>query len=234
MNVAKGDCRTPLGSSEASVKGALQRARATLEARLPAGREHAPPPGFPRERQLASGFAAAVETSDIDGLVALGGGSAIGLAKALSLQNLITPVGTEKIGKLEYKVNLNDSPSVIAAFNDLPIKTVNGATIYMRDVAYVHDGSPPQTNVVRVDGVNAVLLSVVKAGETSTLAVIKGVKSLLPQIEQTLPAGLRITAVGDQSQFVMDAVTGVRVTEEQEIEGLDITQHGEEAYNLEA
>jgi len=71
MNVAKGDCRTPLGSSEASVKGALQRARATLEARLPAGREHAPPPGFPRERQLASGFAAAVETSDIDAVLDL-------------------------------------------------------------------------------------------------------------------------------------------------------------------
>lgn len=71
MNVAKGDCRTPLGSSEASVKGALQRARATLEARLPAGREHAPPPGSPRERQLASRFAAAVETSDIDAVLDL-------------------------------------------------------------------------------------------------------------------------------------------------------------------
>ena len=71
MNVAKGDCRTPLGSSEASVKGALQRVRATLEARLPAGREHAPPPGSPRERQLASRFAAAVETSDIDAVLDL-------------------------------------------------------------------------------------------------------------------------------------------------------------------
>ena len=135
--------------------------------------------------------------------------SADDISKALSLQNLITPVGTQKIGKLEYKVNLNDSPTVIAAFNDLPIKTVGGATIYMRDVAYVHDGSPPQTNAVRVDGANAVLLSVVKAGETSTLAVIKGVKSLLPQIEQTLPPGLTVTAVGDQSQFVLDAVNSV-------------------------
>ncbi len=135
--------------------------------------------------------------------------SADDVSQALALQNLITPVGTQKIGNLEYKVNLNDSPNAIAAFNDLPVKTVGGATIYMRDVAYVHDGSPPQTNAVRVDGANAVLLSVVKSGETSTLAVIKGVKSLLPQIEQTLPPGLQVTAVGDQSPFVMDAVTGV-------------------------
>jgi multidrug efflux pump subunit AcrB len=92
----------------------------------------------------------------------------------LSIQNLITPVGTQKIGKFEYTVNLNDSPSTIAAFNNLPIETVNGTVIYMRDVANVHDGSPPQTNVVHVDGKSAVLLSVVKAGATSTLAITSG------------------------------------------------------------
>ena len=91
------------------------------------------------------------------------------VVNALSMQNLITPVGTQKIGTFEYMVNLNDLPSAIAAFNDLPIKTVNGTVIYMRDVANVHDGSPPQTNVVRVDGKNAVLLPIVKAGAASTL-----------------------------------------------------------------
>src|SRR5947209_5352180 len=85
--------------------------------------------------------------------------SANDVVNALSIQNLITPVGTQKIGTFEYTVNLNGSPNAIAAFNDLPIKTVNGTVIYMRDVAYVHDGSPPQTNVVHVDGKSAVLLA---------------------------------------------------------------------------
>jgi multidrug efflux pump subunit AcrB len=135
--------------------------------------------------------------------------SANDIINALSIQNLITPVGTEKIGKLEYTVNLNDSPSNIAAFNDLPIKTVNGTVIYMRDVAYVHDGSPPQTNVVKVDGKNAVLLSIVKSGETSTLNIISGIKALLPSVTKTLPTGLQMTAVGDQSGYVISAVSDV-------------------------
>jgi multidrug efflux pump subunit AcrB len=135
--------------------------------------------------------------------------SANDVVNALSIQNLITPVGTEKIGKFEYTVNLNDSPTVITAFNDLPIKTVNGTVIYMRDVANVHDGSPPQTNVVHVDGKSAVLLAVVKAGATSTLAIISGIKQLLPSVAQTMPASLKLTAVGDQSVFVTSAVSGV-------------------------
>src|SRR3977135_1428725 len=135
--------------------------------------------------------------------------SANDVVNALSLQNLITPVGTEKIGKLEYTVNLNDSPTAITAFNDLPIKAVNGTVIYMRDVANVHDGSPPQTNVVHVDGKNAVLLSVVKAGATSTLSIISGIKNLLPSVAATLPSSLKLTAVGDQSVFVSSAISGV-------------------------
>ena len=135
--------------------------------------------------------------------------SANDVVNALSIQNLITPVGTEKIGKFEYTVNLNDSPTVITAFNDLPIKTVNGTVVYMRDVANVHDGSPPQTNVVHVDGKSAVLLAVVKAGATSTLAIISGIKQLLPSVAQTMPASLKLTAVGDQSVFVTSAVSGV-------------------------
>jgi multidrug efflux pump subunit AcrB len=135
--------------------------------------------------------------------------SANDVVNALNVQNLITPVGTQKVGKLEYTVNLNDSPDAIAAFNDLPIKTVNGTVIYMRDVAYVHDGSPPQTNVVHVDGKSAVLLSAVKAGATSTLSIISGIKQLLPDVAKTLPASLKLTAVGDQSVFVTSAVSGV-------------------------
>jgi multidrug efflux pump subunit AcrB len=135
--------------------------------------------------------------------------SANDVVNALSIQNLITPVGTQKIGKFEYTVNLNASPSDIAAFNDLPIKTVNGTVIYMRDVADVHDGSPPQTNVVHVDGQNAVLLAVIKAGAVSTLSIISGIKQLLPSVTKTLPSGLNLTAVGDQSVFVTSAVSSV-------------------------
>src|SRR5580692_5615769 len=137
------------------------------------------------------------------------GVSANDVINALSLQNLIVPVGTQKIGSYEYTVNLNDSPTAVKAFNDLPIKTVNGTVIYMRDVAYVHDGNPPQTNVVKVDGKNAVLLSVVKAGATSTLSIISGIKQLLPSVANTLPSSLKLTAVGDQSVFVISAVSSV-------------------------
>src|SRR5438132_11662284 len=135
--------------------------------------------------------------------------SANDVINALSIQNLITPAGTQKIGTFEYTVNLNTSPPDIAAFNDLPIKTVNGTVIYMRDVADVHDGSPPQTNVVHVDGKSAVLLAVIKAGAVSTLAVISGIKQLLPSVAKTLPASLNLTAVGDQSVFVTSAVSSV-------------------------
>src|SRR5690242_13739583 len=135
--------------------------------------------------------------------------SANDVVNALSIQNLITPVGTQKIGTFEYTVNLNASPNDIAAFNDLPIKTVNGTVIYMRDVADVHDGSPPQTNVVHVDGKSAVLLAIVKAGAVSTLSIISGIKQLLPSVAKTLPTGLNLAAVGDQSVFVTSAVSSV-------------------------
>ena len=135
--------------------------------------------------------------------------SANDVVNALSIQNLITPVGTQKIGTFEYTINLNTSPIDIAAFNDLPIKSVNGTVIYMRDVADVHDGSPPQTNVVHVDGKNAVLLAVIKAGAVSTLSIISGIKQLLPSVGKTLPAGLNLNAVGDQSVFVTSAVSSV-------------------------
>src|SRR5258707_15524840 len=133
--------------------------------------------------------------------------SANDVVSALSIQNLITPVGTQKIGTFEYTVNLNTSPPDIAAFNDLPIKTVNATVIYMRDVADVHHGNPPQTNVVHVDGKNAVLLSVIKAGAVSTLSIISGIKQLLPSVTKTLPSGLNLSAVGDQTGFLTNALS---------------------------
>ena len=139
------------------------------------------------------------------------GFSAQDVVEAVGRQNLIIPVGTQKIGKFEYIIALNDAPQDIANLNDLPIKSVNGAMIYIRDVAFVHDGSPPQTNVVRVDGRHAVLMTIQKAGSASTLDVINGVKSLLPKMRESLPKGLELTAVGDQSVFVRSAVSSVIV-----------------------
>jgi len=135
--------------------------------------------------------------------------SATDVVAALGTQNLITPVGTEKIGQLEYTVDLNDAPKQIAEFNDLPVKTVDGTVVYMHDVAYVHDSSPPQTNVVKVDGKNAVLITVIKTGSASTLDIIAGIRARLPDIQKTLPPGLHLTAVGDQSVFVKQSVSAV-------------------------
>ena len=135
--------------------------------------------------------------------------SAQDVGAALAQQNLITPVGTQKIGEFEYIVNLNVSPKEIAELNDLPIKKVGGAIVYMRDVAFAHDSSPPQTNIVRVDGEPAVLMTIQKIGAASTLDVIEGVKALLPKIKAGLPPGLQLVAVGDQSPFVKSAVAGV-------------------------
>ncbi|HUZ32663.1 MAG TPA: efflux RND transporter permease subunit [Xanthobacteraceae bacterium] len=131
------------------------------------------------------------------------------VANALAAQNLITPVGTEKIGTFEYVIQLNDSPSIIAELGDLPIKSVNGAMVYIRDVAYVHDGNSPQTNIVHVDGKRSVLMMVLKNGGVSTLAVIDGIKKALPALLRTLPSTLRITQIADQSFFVKGAISGV-------------------------
>jgi CzcA family heavy metal efflux pump len=135
--------------------------------------------------------------------------SAEDVVNALASQNVITPVGTEKIGKFEYIVSLNDAPRKIAELNDLPIRKVNGTLVYIHDVAFVHDGAPPQTNIVRVNGSRAVLMTIQKAGSASTLDVINGVKALLPKLRESLPGSLELHAVGDQSVFVNDAVSGV-------------------------
>ncbi len=131
------------------------------------------------------------------------------VANALAAQNLITPVGNQKIGKFEYTINLNNSPLKIEELGDLPIKAVNGAMVYIRDVAHVRDGNKPQTNIVHVDGSRSVLMMVLKAGSTSTLDIIDGIKKKIVEIKDTLPETLKIGLVGDQSLFVRGAISGV-------------------------
>jgi len=135
--------------------------------------------------------------------------SAADVGAALARQNLITPVGTQKIGSYEWVIDLNDSPKTIEAFNDLPVRVVDGAVVFMRDVAHVHNGSPPQTNVVQLDGKKGVLMSILKIGNASTLDIIAGVKARLPAIQATLPAGVDLKYVADQSGFVKESVVAV-------------------------
>src|SRR5271156_2230040 len=135
--------------------------------------------------------------------------SAADIVNAISEQNLVLPAGDAKIGKFDWNVALNASPVLLEQINDLPVKKVNGTVISLRDVAYVHEGSPPQTNIVRVNGSRAVLMTILKAGAASTPNLIDGIKSLLPRVEQSLPAGLSVHAVGDQSVFVKAAIVGV-------------------------
>jgi len=136
--------------------------------------------------------------------------SALDVVNAISLQNLILPTGTSKIGSREYDVSIpNAAPQTISDLNRIPIKTVGGTTIYVKDVAWVRDGFPPQTNIVRVNGQRSVLLTIQKAGDASTLDVISGIKSLLPLIKTQVPAALEITPLADQSIFVRGAISGV-------------------------
>ena len=131
------------------------------------------------------------------------------VTSAIAQQNLILPAGTQKVGDLEYFVGVNASPETPEQMNDLPINARNGSVAYVRDVAHVRDGYPPQTNIVRHDGKRAVLMSVLKSGTTSTLDVINNIKQRLPQLRTTLPTDLKIEAIGDQSLFVRSAISGV-------------------------
>jgi multidrug efflux pump subunit AcrB len=131
------------------------------------------------------------------------------VSNALSAQNLIIPAGTQKIGSFEYTIQLNNSPSDVPGLGDLPIKVVNGATVYIRDVAQVRDGNPPQTNIVHVGGSRSVLLSVLKNGAVSTLDIIEGIRSKVDEIRASLPDALAISFTGDQSVFVRSAINSV-------------------------
>ncbi|MBS0450209.1 MAG: efflux RND transporter permease subunit [Proteobacteria bacterium] len=131
------------------------------------------------------------------------------VVNAINAQNLILPSGTAKMGALEYNVRMNGSPDELAGLNDLPVRTVNGATVYLRDVAYVRDGFSPQTNIVRQDGVRGVLISVLKNGGASTLDIVSNILDLLPRASQSMPQDIKITPLFDQSVFVKAAVKGV-------------------------
>jgi len=135
--------------------------------------------------------------------------SAQDIANALAAQNILTPVGNQKIGSLEYTIQLNSAPSAIEDLGRLPVKVVNGTTILMRDVADVHDGNAPQTNVVHVDGGRSVLMSVLKNGSASTLAIVDGVRAKLDAMKAGLPDALKVVPINDQSVFVRAAVKGV-------------------------
>src|SRR5437868_667249 len=136
--------------------------------------------------------------------------SALDVVNAISVQNLILPTGTSKIGPKEYDVSIsNAAPQTIEDLNRIPIKTIGDTTIYMKDVAWVRDGFPPQTNIVRVNGQRSVLLTIQKAGDASTLDVIAGIKALLPHITKIVPPHLEIAPLADQSIFVRGAITGV-------------------------
>src|SRR6201999_4048877 len=129
--------------------------------------------------------------------------SALDVVNAITVQNLILPTGTSKIGGREYNVDIpNAAPQTIDDLNRIPVKTIGNTTIYMKDVAWVRDGFPPQTNIVRVNGQRSVLLTIQKAGNASTLDVIAGIKGLIPQILTTLPPQLKISPLADQSIFV--------------------------------
>ena len=135
--------------------------------------------------------------------------SPVDVVNAVNAQNLIVPSGTMKIQKFEYDVETNSAPTFVDDLNDLPVKAVNGAMIYVRDVAHVRDGNPPQTNIVRVDGRRALLMAIMKTGSSSTLDIIRAVQAKLQLARDELPPGVQINALADQSIFVRSAINGV-------------------------
>jgi CzcA family heavy metal efflux pump len=133
----------------------------------------------------------------------------VDVVNAISAQNLILPSGTAKFGTLEHQIELNASPQTVAELDDLPIRTVNGTTIYVHDVAHVRDGYSPQTNIVRQDGIRGTLLSIMKNGSASTIDIVKNIRAMLPQVAQTLPPDVELKPLFDQSLFVRAAIQGV-------------------------
>ena len=128
---------------------------------------------------------------------------------AVNAQSLVLPSGTVKLGKNELDIRANTYPRTIAELNNLPIKQVGETTVYLRDVATASDGFALQTNVVRQDGRRGVLMSILKAGNASTLSVVSGVRALLPRVATIVPPSLKMTPLADQSIFVQGAVSGV-------------------------
>lgn len=137
------------------------------------------------------------------------GVSANDVVTALGQQNIILPAGIARFGKQEFPVRINGSPELLEEFNSLPVKQINNATVYIRDVGHAHDGYTIQTNIVRLDGKRATLLNVLRSGGASTLNVVRGIKETLPAVMATLPSSLDLKIVNDQSQFVRGAITQV-------------------------
>ncbi|MGA3210636.1 MAG: efflux RND transporter permease subunit [Terriglobales bacterium] len=135
--------------------------------------------------------------------------SPVDIVNAIGAQNLILPTGTAKRGPLEYNVEMNGTPGTIAELNDLPVKSLNGATIYMRDVAHVRYAFSPQTNIVRQDGNRGALMSITKIGKASTLDIVSSIKRVVAVARNALPPELKITALFDQSLFVRASINGV-------------------------
>src|SRR5436190_3250166 len=135
--------------------------------------------------------------------------SPIDVSNALNLQNLILPAGTAKLAQTEYQVRVNSSPVLLDDLNNLPIKTVNGATVYIKDVAQVHDGFQVQNNIVRTNGSRGDLITITRNGNASTLAIVNAVKAALPRILANVPPELKVTALADQSVFVRASIEGV-------------------------
>jgi len=131
------------------------------------------------------------------------------IVSAVNAQNIILPSGTIKMGPLEYDVEMNGTPETIPELNDLPVKTTNGSTLYLRDVAHVRDGFAPQTNIVRQDGNRGALMSIYKNGSASTLQIVAGVKNIVQLASQSLPPSLKVTSLFDQSLFVRASINGV-------------------------
>src|SRR6201993_2372238 len=131
------------------------------------------------------------------------------IVNAVNAENIILPSGTMKMGPLEYSIEMNGTPQTIAELNDLPVKTTNGSTLYMRDVAHIRDGFAPQTNIVRQDGNRGALMSIYKNGKASTLQIVEGVKGIVQQAAQALPPELKVTSLFDQSLFVRASIYGV-------------------------
>src|SRR6516162_8214368 len=135
--------------------------------------------------------------------------TAVDIVNAVNAQNLILPTGTAKLGPLEYNVEMNGSPQTIQELNELPVKTVNGATIYMKDVAHVRDGFSPQTNIVLANGQRGVLMSIYKTGGASTIDIVDRVKQMLAYNKSSLPEGMKVSTFFDQSLYVRASIQGV-------------------------
>ena len=147
---------------------------------------------------------------DIDNAALLSKGlTPLDVVNAVNAQNLILPSGTAKMGPTEFAVTLNGAPQTIEGLNNLPVRTLNGALTYLREVAHVRDGFTPQTNIVRLDGVRGVLMSIIKNGSASTLRIVQNLKETLPRAEKQLPQGISVRALFDQSVYVRAAISGV-------------------------